>query len=394
MEMTYQKQATVLQEINSYIESQRAEMLKLWEKIVNIESGPQQKAGVSKVIAVLKNEMNQIGLETKVISMEKAGDVLVATWNNGSQEPPFLFIGHTDTVFQPGVTKEFPFSIDTSGLAHGPGVVDMKGGLVIALYTVKALMEIGYNRYPIKFVLAGDEETMHKDSNAAEVLAEEMKGAKAALNFETGYQDDGIVVGRKGGGIVSITVKGIAAHSGIEPEKGRSAILEAANKIIELEKENDIARGKLINCGMVKGGLGENTIPGECTIRIAIRFPSMDIKAEIMAAIERITKTHQVPNTSAEFKVEMGMDCMETTKEVMALFEHFKQAAEDSQYGHIHPFSVGGISDSAISVVAGVPTLCGFGCKGLNNHTLNEYAEIESLFSRAKLAAFGVYQYQ
>ncbi|MGF1993341.1 M20 family metallopeptidase [Enterococcus casseliflavus] len=393
MDKLQTKNKMIMKQIDTYVESKRTEMIELWEELVNIESGPKQKEGVAKVISVIKSELEDIGLETKVLSMPNAGDVFTAFWKNTNKEKPIIFLGHTDTVFQPGVIKKFPFSIDDNGFAHGPGVLDMKGGLVIALYTIKALKEIDYTRYPIKLVLAGDEETMHKDSIAAEVLASEIRGAAAALNFETGYQDDGIVVGRKGGGIISLKIKGIAAHSGIEPEKGRSAILEAAYKIIELEKENDISVGKLLNCGMVNGGIGENTIPEECEIRIAYRFPTMKIKNEIVSAVDRIAKTSFIDGTTAKINLEMGMDCMETTPEVMALFEHFKQAALDSGYGSIHPFSVGGISDSAIAVVNGVPTLCGLGCKGKNNHTLNEYAEVESLFSRTKLAAAAVYQY-
>lgn len=177
MDKLQTKNKMIMKQIDTYVESKRTEMIELWEELVNIESGPKQKEGVAKVISVIKSELEDIGLETKVLSMPNAGDVFTAFWKNTNKEKPIIFLGHTDTVFKPGVIKMFPFSIDDNGFAHGPGVLDMKGGLVIALYTIKALKEIGYTRYPIKLVLAGDEETMHKDSTAAEVLASEIRGA-------------------------------------------------------------------------------------------------------------------------------------------------------------------------------------------------------------------------
>lgn len=383
----------VYEEIRKYIDDHRSEMLKLWEEIVNTESGPKQKEGVSAVCNILCREMEQSGIATRVIPMERAGDVLVGEWNTERSKEPFLLIGHMDTVFAPGAATENPFRIDENGNAHGPGVLDMKGGLVIALYAVKALDEIGYRDRPIKLVFAGDEETMHKFSNAKEVIAAEVTGGVAAFNFETGYQDDGFVVGRKGGGIVTATVNGVSAHSGIAPEKGRSAILEASHKIIELEALSDIPRGKIVSCGMINGGIGENTIPGECKIGIAMRFPSMRIKAEIMEGIEKAVNNVHIADTTASYHMDMDMDCMECTEGVMALFEHVKQTASECGYGDIHSFEVGGVSDSSISVVCGVPAVCGMGVRGKGNHTAQEFAEVESLYQRCVLAACAIYRF-
>lgn len=380
-------------QIRAYIEAHRGEMLALWEELVNLESGPKQKEGVAQVCNALRREMTAAGVSARVIPMEHAGDVLIGEWNMTAGKQPILFIGHMDTVFQPGAAKENPFCIDESGRAHGPGVLDMKGGLVVALYALKALQSIGFDARPIKFVFAGDEETMHKFSNAKEVMASEMQGAQAAFNFETGYLEDTLVVGRKGGGIATITVTGVSAHSGIAPEKGRSAILEACHKIIALEAQNDIPRGKLINCGLISGGIGENTIPGECKIGVGYRFPTMAVKAEIMQAIEDAVSRCTVPDTSASYEINMNMDCMETTDGVLALFEHVKKVAADCGYGDVTAFSVGGISDSAISVVCGIPTVCGMGVRGTGNHTPQEFAEVESLFERCLLTACAVYSY-
>ena len=381
----------VFNQIRQYIDSQREAMLNLWEEIVNTESGTKQVAGVNAVCGILRREMEAAGISTRVHQFDGIGDMLIGEWNFESGKQPLLLIGHMDTVFKEGAATENPFRIDENGMAHGPGVLDMKAGLVIAIYAVKALQAVGYKERPIKFIFASDEENLHMFSNAKDVFGAESIGALAAFNFETGYMDDRFVVGRKGGGPVSIQVKGIASHSGIAPEKGRSAILEAAHKIVEIESQNDIARGRLMNCGIVSGGLGENTIPDACTIRIGIRFSRVAVQDEIFRILKHATEHSTVPDTTAELDLSKVMQCMDTTDGVMALFNHLKETAAECGYGEIGHFQVGGLSDSGITVTCGIPTVCGMGVKGEGNHTPNEYAEVESLYQRCVLAACAAY---
>ncbi len=382
---------TIFEQIRRYIDRQRKPMLALWEELVNTESGTRQVDGVNAVGSILRREMERSGIKTRLIPIENAGDMLIGEWNTESCKAPLLLVGHMDTVFKEGAARENPFRIDENGMAHGPGVLDMKAGLVIALYAVKALAAVGYNERPVKFIFASDEENLHMFSNAKESIAAESAGALAAFNFETGYMDNRFVIGRKGGGPVSITVHGVSAHSGIAPEKGRSAVLEAAHKIVEIEARNDIPRGRLINCGMVTGGIGENTIPDACTIRIGIRFPSMEVRDEIFDILKRATEHSTVPGTTAELDLSRVMQCMDTTDGVLALFGHLKKTAVSCGFGEIEGFQVGGLSDSGITVACGVPTVCGMGVRGEGNHTPNEYAEVESLYQRCILAACAAY---
>lgn len=376
--------------ICAYIEAHRKDMSALWEKLVNTESGPAQKAGVDAVNQILSQELSDMGFTTRSVSMKQVGNLLSALWDTGSGEAPVALIGHMDTVFKPGAATSNPFRIDEAGNAHGPGCLDMKGGIVVALYAIKALQASGYRGRPIKIVLAGDEETLHQHSNTRQVMADVLAGCCAAFNFETGYPDDGLVVGRKGGSIVVFDIEGVAAHSGIAPEKGRSAIEEAAHKILAIQALNDIPRGKLINCGLISGGIGENTVPDRCSIRCGLRFPSLSVKEELMADCAAIAETVFVPDTHTTLRVEMVMDPMERTAGVQKLYELVETTARDIGYGPVHPFEVGGVSDSSVAVVAGVPTVCAMGVKGEFNHTEREYAITESLFSRAVLAASAI----
>lgn len=373
--------------IRSYVDGQKEPMLRLWEELVNTESGSRNLEGVAKACAILRREMEDMGMRTKVIPMENAGGVLVGEWNWESGKAPLLFLGHMDTVFPDGTVAQNPFRVDEEGFAHGPGVLDMKAGLVIGLYAIRALAAAGWKERPIKCIFAGDEENLHMFSNAKQVIQQEALGALAAFNFETGFLDDNFVVGRKGGGPVSLTVHGVAAHSGNAPEKGRSAVLEAAYKVVELEACNDLEAGRLLNCGKITGGVGENTIPDQCLVQIGLRFNTSQQKEELLMALEKAAAHSTVPDTWAEVDASRLMDCMDTTAGVEALFAHLQRTAQDCGYGPIGAFQVGGLSDSGLTVAVGIPTVCGMGVKGEGNHTPNERAEVASLYNRCVLAA-------
>lgn len=377
----------IFETIRTYIDGQHEAMLKLWEELVNTESGSRNLEGVAAVTDILRREMEATGIRTKVLPVDNAAGVLVGEWNWESDKAPLIFLGHMDTVFPDGTVAKNPFRVDEEGFAHGPGVLDMKPGLVIGLFAIRALAAAGWKERPIKCVFAGDEENLHMFSNAKQVLQQEAQGTLAAFNFETGFLDDSFVVGRKGGGPVRLTVHGVSAHSGNAPEKSRSAILEAARKVVELEACNDLEAGRLLNCGKITGGIGENTIPDQCVVQIGLRFNTTAQKDELIAALEQAAANNTVADTWSELDTSRLMECMDTTPGVTALFEHLKQTAIDCGYGPITPCRVDGLSDSGLTVSSGVPTVCGMGVKGEGNHTPTERAQVESLYSRCVLAA-------
>lgn len=376
--------------LKQFIDGHRREMLDLWKEIVNTESGPEQTEGVDRVGAILSRELEEAGAAVRPVSVEGAGRLVVGEWNREAPGAPVVFMGHMDTVFPAGEAARNPFRVDAEGCAHGPGVLDMKGGLVIGLYALKALQSIGWKKRPVRFLAVPDEETLHMRSNAKPLIARETAGAAAVFNFEPHPAPNQIIIGRYGGGPVSITVHGVAAHSGSEPEKGRSAVLEAAHKILALEAANDIPRGKLINCGAIQGGIGENTIPDYCRIRIGIRYRNAAIGEEIHALLRQVTANAAVEGTFAELDMSRVMQCMETTDAVRSLFEYTSKVGERLGLGKMEGIQVGGLSDAGIPSAAGIPVLCGMGVLGEGSHTAKEYARVESLFVRCLLAAAAV----
>ena len=273
---------------SAYIDRHRDEMLSLWEKIVSIESGTPDKEGVDRVGAVLKDELESAGVETAVIPMERFGNLLTGVWNKEAAGQPIVLIGHMDTVFAKGTLEKNPFRIDENGNAHGPGVLDMKAGLVIVVYVLKALHEYGYGKRPIRVVFAGDEENGHRQTNAESEIRKLCAGCAAAFNFETGFIDDGLVVGRKGSCRVTLTVHGVAAHAGNDPQRGRNAILEMAHKIIEIQKLHDFEHGLFVNVGVIQGGTVANAVAASCEVGIDIRYDSFERLEETLQAIKKI----------------------------------------------------------------------------------------------------------
>ena len=232
MNRTEQKQQAF-----QFIDSHRDEMVALWQEVVNMEGGPHEKPGIDLVAGRFRQVLDEVGAAIRTVEFAQAGNMLIAELPGPIATPGVLFLGHMDTAIAAGAIARQPFTI-RDGKAYGPGVLDMKGGIVAFLYAIKALRAAGYNARPIKVVLAGDEEVLHARSSAPDVFMTEAKGHAAAFNTETGFVDNGIVVGRKGVARFMLEVHGVAAHAGNDPENGRSAILEMAyiNPQIEWEK--------------------------------------------------------------------------------------------------------------------------------------------------------------
>ncbi len=368
-----------------FIDTHQEEMLALWRELVQIESGSQHKAGVDAVAQNLKTQLDSLGAKTRIIEMPHTGNMVVSSWGR-TDRAPILLLGHMDTVFPNGTIHERPFTIQ-NGNAYGPGVLDMKGGLVIALYAVKALQAAGYQTRPIKFIVAGDEEMAHQYSNTASCIQEEAKGAAAAFNCETGFLDNGLVVQRKGSAVYTMSVQGVSAHAGNNPQDGRSAVLEIAHKVIDIQNASDWKRGTTFNVGLIQGGTVVNAVPDAASIQIDVRYLQPEYIEDIQQTLQQIAAKQYVSDTKTTLQKVAGFAPMKRTEATEQLFETVKKTYEEMGLPKPHAMMVGGGSDSAYTVLAGVPTVCAMGVKGAYNHTPREYAVTASLFERAKVLA-------
>jgi glutamate carboxypeptidase len=369
----------------SFIEDAREEMVGFWEQLVNMESGTFHKEDVDKVALFLKDSVERFGGRARLVEFPDAGNALVAEFGRQTSKPHVCFLGHFDTVFPRGTVVRRPFRIE-EGKAYGPGVLDMKSGVTIQLFAARALMEDGYSDRLIRIVLAGDEESMHPKSDMPRVFEEESRGAVAAFNFETGDVDNSLVVGRKGTIAYDIVVEGVSVHAGREPQKGRSAILEMARKIVDIQTLTDYDKGITFNVGTVKGGVVRNAVPDFAEIGVDVRVLENGQIDFVEEQIKRAVEKTYVEGTRTKYVRTIGMRPMPRTPGNERLFDFVSGVSEELGYGRPEPVVSGGGSDSAYSVAAGVPTIDQMGGKGEWNHSDREYAVVESLFERTRLA--------
>lgn len=367
------------------IEAEKDNMLKLWPELVNVDCGSGNKAGVDFIANKIEAILKALGFTTEQIAFEKAGNTLVGKLGDTSKDF-IVLLGHMDTVFKDGTAGERPFKIE-DGKAYGPGCLDMKGGIVIMLTALKVLLANGYDKHGIKVILAGDEETAHPYSEAPAVIMQESKGALAAFNFETGFLDQGVVTRRKGRFEFTMEAYGRSAHVGNDPKNGRSAIKELMYKGLDIEALTDFDKGINFNVGVFEGGTVSNAVADYAKIICDTRYTDYALLEEFLPKLQAIADKKYVPDTKTVFKKVTEFKSMDEVPGTDALLKLVQAAAEECGLPKPTAKAVGGGSDSAYTTAAGVPTICAIGVQGARNHTAEEFAVVDTLFSRCKLFA-------
>lgn len=378
-----QNQQFDIQEICDYIDSREQSMTKLWEQMVRIESPSAEKAEVNRLAAHLDTYLDAMGLWRKKVAFEAAGSSLVAQTEAG-ELPAVALMAHMDTVHPIGRFGDDAFRRDGDKI-YGPGVYDCKGGIAVAILVIAALQHFGYRKRQLRLILSGDEEVAHSLSKGGgcQVYADAAAGCAAAFNCESGLLNGDVVYRRKGGGIVAITVHGVSAHAGKEPEKGASAIREAARKILKIEELSDPNRA-LFNCGIVKGGTTSNAIPDRCDIAVGIRFPTNQDLENALKQLQEICDDNADPRVHAELEIKTVFKAMEPVAGAERLLHLYQDACAELGFPRPQPVYSGGCSDAAYITMLGIPVLCGVGVRGDASHTVNEYAVASSLTEQAK----------
>lgn len=380
---------TQLDQALAYLDQCREEMLFLWETLVRMESPSADPEAIDRLASHLDTFCGALGMDTAFFRPQGAGTCLSARTRAGTGSP-VLLLGHMDTVHPVGSFPGGPFT-RRDGCVYGPGVHDCKGGLVIALYVIRALQHIGYDRRQLRLALVSDEETGHSLSQMASVefLERHAQGCGAAFTFESGLLNGDIVTGRKGGGVIRLTVEGIASHCGTAPEKGASAVREAARKVVAIEDLTDFSR-VTFNCGLIRGGSSVNTIPAHCEVDICIRFHTNRERDEALDKARAICERVETPGTHCTLGPLMGFPAMEKTPKTDALVSLYQDASEALGMGRPGTASTAGCSDSAFTTSMGIPTLCAVGVLGQGQHSPDEHAFADSLLPQAKRLAAAI----
>ncbi len=371
-------------DVTRWLSEQREAMIELLRDVVNIDSSSHDKAGVDAVGARFVDFFAGHGISTDVFPSDRYGDAIRAALpGEGSADRPFLMMGHRDTVFPTGESARRPFRIE-GDRAYGPGVADMKAGLVMNAFVLAAYGRCGGLSRPLVALFTGDEELGSPFSR--QVIENEARRARAVLNAEPGRPSGNVVTARKGGVFMRVRVSGKAAHSGANFQDGRSAIGEIAHKIVALHALTDFDRGTTVNVGLVRGGLSVNTTAPLAEAEIDLRYRTPADRRDAMAAIERIIETRTVEGTDATLEIVGEFLPLVPTEASTALFDCYRSAAETVGFPVDGEFT-GACADSGFAAAVGAPTLCGVGPVGGKPHTIDEYIEVDSLVPRAQAAA-------
>jgi len=372
-------------EILEWLGGQQGAMLSLLEELVNIDGGSYDKAGVDAVGTRIRAFLESHEIACETIANETYGDALRATVG-GPSNAAIMLMGHRDTVFPKGEPTRRPFRIE-NGRAYGPGVSDMKAGLVMNAFVLAAFKKFGGAPAPLVGLFTSDEEI---GSPACRPIIEaEARRARAVFNSEPGRPSGNLVSGRKGGVFMKMEVTGKAAHSGGNYAEGISAIEELARKTIALHAITDLTRGTTVNVGLISGGQTVNTVAPWAKCEIDLRYVTPADRADAMRKITHIVETANVPGTSATLVIAGEFNPLVQSPEHRRLFEHYQACAGDLDIKVDGEFS-GGCADSGFTAAVGTPTICAVGPIGSDAHTPHEYLEVNSLVPRAQTLALAV----
>ena len=356
------------------------------ESLVNIDCGSYTPAGVNRVADFVAAQLVELGATVERIPHRPAegeaqlGDLVIG--HLAGTGPRLLVIGHMDTVFDPGTVTDRPFRA-TGTRGTGAGITDMKAGLLAGLHAIAALHALGIHP-AITFVANPDEEigspfsTPHIRALAAD--------HEAAFILECARANGDIVSARKGIADYEITLLGRAAHAGVEPEKGRSAIVEAARQVLALHALNGRWATVTLNAGVISGGTRPNVVAAECRIQLDLRAATTQEFNEAAAAVEEIVTNPTTEGVTAALRRVAGHPPMEKSSASARLVTLARQIAGDLGFA-VTDAATGGASDANTTAAAGLPSLDGLGPVGGDDHSVDEWLDLASIVPRTTLLA-------
>ncbi len=378
-----------LSDLRDHASKRYDEFVAALREMVNVDCGSFTPEGVNEIADLCQHRFEAGGWKVERLSHEPAegeerlGDLVVGRLS-GSGTTRLLMIGHTDTVFDPGTVAERPFRIEGER-ALGPGVSDMKGGLLTGFFAVEVLQAVGFDGFGrITYVCNPDEEIGSPWSH--DVIEAEAANADVAFVLEGARENGDIVSSRKGVSDFRIEIEGRAAHAGVEPERGRSAILEGAFKTVALQALNGLWPGVTVNVGVVEGGTRPNVVPERCVLEVDVRSPEESTFEEAQEAVRAIADEHTVPDVKVTTTSSGWHRPMEKREGGARLADLAISIAAELGF-ELKDAATGGASDANTTSAAGVPTLDGLGPIGGDDHGPHEWLELPSVVPRISLLA-------
>lgn len=373
--------AATIRSLLGEIRTREADGLELLRTLVNLDTPSRDKSLVDRAMTVVADACTQRGAHVSTIRQDDLGDHLRADWGGGSDagRPRTLILAHLDTVFPEGEAQRRPFA-ERDGWLTGPGVLDMKAGLVQALVAIDVIRH-RVGPAPVTLLVTSDEEIGSPTSRA--LIEATARDADAVLVAEPAA-GTALKTSRAGVGMFTVTAEGRASHAGLAPADGRSAIVEMAHQVIAMSGLGDPAQGTTVNVGLIRGGSARNVVPAGCTVEVDVRVRDRDEADRVAAALRALRPVDR----DVQLHVTGGINRppMERTAGTATLFDRAAAIAKelDEPLGEA---SVGGGSDGNFTAALSVPTLDGLGAVGSGAHTPDERVERARFSPRAALLA-------
>jgi glutamate carboxypeptidase len=360
------------------------------EDMVNVDCGSYTPDGVNRIADLCEARFRDGGWEVDRRTHHpgpaepQLGDLLIGTLRGSGSGPRILLVGHMDTVFDEGTVAERPFSIEGT-MARGPGVSDMKAGLLTGFFAVDVIRQAGYDGFGhITYVCNPDEEIGSPFSG--NVIRQLAPQHDAAFVLEGARANGDIVSARKGVTDYEISIRGRAAHAGVEPEKGRSAVVAAARTILALHELNGRWPGVTVNVGIARGGTRSNVVPEHCELHVDLRSPELATLEEAEQEIERICADHAPPEGTSGVVGRGWHRPMEKKEGAQRLVDIAVKIAAELGF-ELRDAATGGASDANTTSAAGTPTIDGLGPIGGDDHSPAEWTDLTSVAPRMALLA-------
>ncbi len=370
----------------NYFEHSQSEMLEFIRWLVEQESMSREAEANRRIAENLAYRLSLVGADVELLADPLYGATLRARFACNSSDDRagggnhLLIVGHLDTVWPLGTLASRPFRVE-GDRAYGPGIFDMKAGVAIAVFAMRALKETRRTaRRPVTFLMTCDEETGSHFSR--EIIEEEGRAARAALVLEPPIPGGAVKTGRKGIGEFELIARGKPAHAGNDPRSGVSAITEMAHQILAINRIGDYDRGTTLNVGVVRGGVLSNVVAAEARATIDMRFRTIEEGNRVTEAMSALRPV--LEGASLELRGGINRPPMVRTEAIAALFDHARALGAEIGYD-LQEGTVGGGSDGNFIAALGTPVLDGLGVDGAGAHAEHEHIRISDIARRAAL---------
>jgi glutamate carboxypeptidase len=349
-------------------------------ELVKQESPSEDRQAVNAAVSLVELWSRNMGGRARRHKQRQFGDVLELRFGPArSRHKPVLLLGHLDTVWPLGTLKTMPWR-QAEGRLWGPGVLDMKAGVIMALTAIQTLQQVELTR-PTIFLLNSDEEV---GSTISRPITEKLAQESSAVLVLEPAQGLAYKTARKGVGQYNVQVTGVGAHSGVDFERGHSAVLELAKLIQTISRFTNLERKLTVNCGVIAGGTRSNVVPSQASTEVDVRIA----KASDAAYVDKLFRSLRVSDPHCRLTITGGINRppMERKPGTVSLFKKARSLAAELGFA-LEEASTGGGSDGNFTAALGVPTLDGMGAVGDGAHAAHESIVIEHLVPRTALLA-------